>query len=318
MLCRNQRKYAFLLIILLGIGQSFLFAETWTDPFTDGRSHLGFHARQPQWAPDAIAFITSDDPQWGYADDPVRNNPSGDGCVMRVGNSDGTYWGLAEATLSSSEQGEFEGLTDVRVEAWVYCLASPNIRARVGLYVRDTSDQFPDSLGNGEEAFPPQVHYDSSVYSGPGFGTSGFNTAVQDERGNISTVPGSSGYALVLSSGHGETRINDLFNRTVLTENRWIRMFAHAVGNTLTVGADVDGDGEYEAGPPGRSEIAFYSDIRNYDSEGHVIDANDRGRVGCFAVVTIPEGATGVPNMPALFDDVIITTGAAVTDWSLH
>ena len=308
------------LAILLYFTCRLVCSQTYVDHFTDGKSQLGFTPRQPERAPAAVGLVTVDDPSWGYLDEPVRNNPSGDQSVMRVGNLEGAYYGVAEATLWNNDVGQFEELTDVRIEAWVYCLApGPTIRARVGLYIRDTSDNFPDSLGNGEESFPPQVHYDSSIYAGPGFGTSGFITAIEDLQRNLVPPAGSEGFVLVEVSDGVETRVNDVFNRTILTENRWVKMFAHAVGHSLTVGADLDGDGRFEPGPPGDSEVAFYPDIRNYDADGNIIDPNDIGRVGCFAVVTEISGEfTGVTESPAFFDEVKISVGTAVTDWALH
>lgn len=313
-------RVTFSFVILFCLMCRLLCAQTFIDHFTDGKSELGFAPRQPERAPTAVGFVTADDPSWGYLDEPVRNNPSGDQAVMRVGNLDGSYYGVAEATLWNNELAKFEELSDVRIEAWVYCLASgPTIRARVGLYVRDRPNKFPDPLVNDEKSFPPQVHYDSSAYSGPGFGTSGFITAIEDSRGNLVPPSGSEGFVLAEVSDGVSIRVNDLFNRTILVENRWIKMFAHAVGHTLTVGADVDGDGRFEPGPPGDSEVAFYPDIRNYDAEGNVTDPNDIGRVGCFAIVTDISGEfVGVRDRPAFFDDVTISIGTAVSDWALH
>ncbi|MFH1739269.1 MAG: hypothetical protein ABIH23_09710, partial [bacterium] len=313
------------LFILISVASSSVCPDTYIDHFPNGVSELGFVPRQPLWAASAVDFITADDTAWGYSDQPMSDNPSGDQTAMRVGNLDGIYYGVAEATLMNNELGRFEELSDVRIEAWVYCLApiqtqeESALRARVGFYIRDTSDNHPDSMGNGEESYPPQVHYDSSIYAGPGFGTTGFVTALADARGNLTPPAGSEGYILLESNHNGETRINDVFNRTVLTENRWIKMFAHIVGSSLTVGADLDGDGEFEPGPPGDSEVAFYPDIRNYDVNGKVVDPNDIGRVGCFAIVTNMQGEPlGVLDTPAFFDDVTITGDAAITDWPLH
>ena len=298
-------------------------SQTYVDRFSEGKSELGFTARQPDVAPEALEVVTVDDPAWGYNGNPIENNPSGDSSVLRVGNLQGEHWGVAEATLLNNEIADFEELRDVRIEAWVYCLAGDSllpdspVRARVGLYVRDSSDDILDSFGNGAESFPPQVHYDSSPYAGPGFGTSGFASAIKTPDDELVPPEGAEGYVLA-TNGDGELeRTNDLFNRSVLTENRWIKMFAEVRGNSLTVGVDWNGDGVYEPGEPGQSETAFYPDIRNYDAEGNIVDPNDVGRVGCFAVVTSLHDPVGIPDAPAFFDDVTITVQTAVTDWCL-
>ncbi len=317
-------QIALLVSIALMLSSGRTQAQTYVDKFTDGKSQLGFAPRQPDKAPGSMEVVTSEDPAWGYVDYPVRNNPSGDSSVLRVGNLEGEYWGVAEATLWNNEIADFETLTDVRIEAWVYCPAGSSaypdlpVRVRVGLYVRDTSDRTLGSFGEGAESFPPQVHYDSSVYAGPGFGTSGFTTAIKTPNGELVPPHASDGYVLAEVGDGSLRRVNDLFNRTVLTENRWIRMFAEVIGHDLAVGADINGNGLFEPGEPGESEVAFYADIRNYDAEGNVVDANDVGRVGCFAVVTSLDGdPTGIPNTPAFFDDVTITIITPVTDWPL-
>ncbi len=310
-------------LVALALSNERAWTQTYLDRFIEGQSELGFTARQPDVAPDALEVVTVDNPAWGYNGNPVENNPSGDSSVLRVGNLQGEHWGVAEATLLNNEIADFEELRDVRIEAWVYCLAGDSllpdssVRARVGLYVRDSSDDILDSLGNGAESFPPQVHYDSSPYAGPGFGTSGFASAIKTPDGGLILPEGAEGYVLA-TNGEGELeRTNDLFNRSVLTENRWIKMFAEVSGYSLTVGVDWNGDGVYEPGEPGQSETAFYPDIRNYDAEGNIVDPNDVGRVGCFVVVTRLHDPVGIPDAPAFFDDVTITVPTAVTDWCL-
>ena len=116
-----------------------------------------------------------------------------------------------------------------------------------------------------------------------GFGTSGFITAIEDSDGNLIPPAGSEGFVLVEVSDGVETRVNELFNRTVLTENRWVKMFAHAVEHTLTVGVDLDGDGRFERGAlvfQGRGKDfvhGFYQRIdRILESSGAYYDGRQR------------------------------------------